>query len=84
MLFLNIEHEEVASNATVSSNFVSADFRKMRTDSFQKSRIIPTIPQSDADCDEVGRQQEYGASGAGPRNLPKVPNIVSKKIIKYF
>ena len=23
---------------TVSSNFVSADFRKMRTDSFQKSR----------------------------------------------
>ena len=62
MLFLNIEHEEVASNATVSSNFVSADFRKMRTDSFQKSRIIPTIPQSDADCDEVGHQQGHGPS----------------------
>ena len=46
----------------VSSNFVSADFRKMRTDSFQKSRIIPTIPQSDTDCDEVGHQQGHGPS----------------------
>ena len=46
----------------VSSNFLPADFRKMRTDSFQKSRIIPTIPQSDADCDEVGHQQGHGPS----------------------
>ena len=38
-----------------------------------------TIPQSDADCDEVGHQQEDDVSGAGPRALPKVPNIVSKK-----
>ena len=30
--------EDHAERQTVSSNFVSADFRKMRTDSFQKSR----------------------------------------------
>ena len=29
---------EVFPKTPVSSNFVSADFRKMRTDSFQKSR----------------------------------------------
>ena len=33
-----INKDLAAINNGVSSNFVSADFRKMRTDSFQKSR----------------------------------------------
>ena len=52
----------ICKSHRVSSNVLPADFRKMRTDSFQKSRIIPTIPQSDADCDEVGHQQGHGPS----------------------
>ena len=35
---LGVEAKKVGGDTGVSSNFVSADFRKMRTDSFQKSR----------------------------------------------